>query len=347
MSQAVRIHTTRQLRERMEAAVERRIAAMDLLDAYTEELEPEEAGEEEAAGEPSLGATANVNQVRAWRAPRVIEADLEFDGDTAASADSEPSLGSIRRQDQTTWSHGRSNDAEDEHDGAEPSLGALTWVTDRDIIERHADCRAKSFSTIEGSQVGWARGGTQDLKTTRSHCHLLMRGRQIDSKLLLTPAPPPMRKTGVDLGRRPLRFWVMSGGAFLLHSSHGSRSSHPAIRRLCLCRAAGRHCHDQSDERVGRVRDLLCCLGRLAIADEAARLVLLALQPSEPSPQQVGMKLQQKDGAESHRSRCGMVGLRGAGTVVGISASRNQCMDKERRQLAIVVLFNKCPLRPN
>jgi hypothetical protein len=107
-------------------------------------------------------ATANVRQDRAWRAPRVIETDLEFDGDTAANADSEPSLGSIERLDQTTWSHGRSNNAEDEHDGAEPSLGALTWATDRDITERHPDGRAKSFATVEGSQVGmgerWNQG---------------------------------------------------------------------------------------------------------------------------------------------------------------------------------------------
>ncbi len=148
----------------MEAAVERLIAAMDLLDAHTEDLEPEEDHGVDDAGEPSLGATAHVNQDLAWRAPRVFETDLEFDGDTAASADSEPSLGSIERQDQTTWTDGRNNDAEDEHDGAEPSLGALNWATELDVVDRHPDGRAKSFATVEGSQ--WD-GHTVELRTSR------------------------------------------------------------------------------------------------------------------------------------------------------------------------------------
>ena len=40
MNQAVRIHTTKRLRERMEAAVERLIAAMDLLDAIPRTSSP-------------------------------------------------------------------------------------------------------------------------------------------------------------------------------------------------------------------------------------------------------------------------------------------------------------------
>lgn len=70
-----------------------------------QDLEPEDEDE------PSLGATHAVNQNDAWRAPVgwCGYFDLEFDGDTCADADKEPSLGS-RSDTQINWAGGSDDD---------------------------------------------------------------------------------------------------------------------------------------------------------------------------------------------------------------------------------------------
>jgi len=117
------------LRRRIETAVERLLAALDADDAAAGsdgEAEPE------ADPEPSLGATAAVDQRDGWRpAPRRLRAAF-------AAGDVEPSLGSVNAalegRSQATWAAGNTDDREDEHDGAEPdtdeepSLGASNAV---------------------------------------------------------------------------------------------------------------------------------------------------------------------------------------------------------------------------
>jgi hypothetical protein len=82
--------------------------------------------EHEGEDEASLGATHAVNQEQAWRADGWFRgSDLEFDGETAPSADAEPSLGAPEQMhalccNQQRWTQGRRDDREDEHDGCEP-----------------------------------------------------------------------------------------------------------------------------------------------------------------------------------------------------------------------------------
>src|SRR4051794_18512588 len=90
------------LRNRIEKAVEKLIAALDQLDATTEDLEDGGDDEETADEEPSLGSTAT-NETRS----------------------------------QVFWIEGLDHDLEDEHDGAEPteddepSLGSFDRMTNQ------------------------------------------------------------------------------------------------------------------------------------------------------------------------------------------------------------------------
>ena len=68
------------LRRRMEAAVERLIAAMDDLDGDPDLEDSDDA-------EPSLGSTNHPNQTRAWADSPAD--DLEFEGDAVADCDLE------------------------------------------------------------------------------------------------------------------------------------------------------------------------------------------------------------------------------------------------------------------
>jgi hypothetical protein len=118
------------LRKRIELAVERLISALDVLDSPTEDLE-EETDAEEPDGEPSLGATLDVDQEAAWR------------GSTLCGDDGE-----------------RERDDSDH----EPALGALEWSTQIYVTERDAAGRAVTIDHLEGDQLSWGLSGTSDLE---------------------------------------------------------------------------------------------------------------------------------------------------------------------------------------
>jgi len=108
-------------RKKIEAALDRLIAALDLLD-LDPDLEEDDPAEGTGDEEASLGATHAMNQNRAWRASIALGTDLEFDGDTCPDADKEPDA------DWEPWLAGYPNDGGQdlELDPAEdePSLGA-------------------------------------------------------------------------------------------------------------------------------------------------------------------------------------------------------------------------------
>jgi hypothetical protein len=93
--------------------------ALAAFEADAADLEAEPDLELDHDGEPSLGATSDMNQERAWRAPEVYGIDLEYDGDGVPDADAEPMLGAPERHpnprswewreigaDQTFWAAG-------------------------------------------------------------------------------------------------------------------------------------------------------------------------------------------------------------------------------------------------
>jgi hypothetical protein len=138
-------------RKDVEDAIERLLAVLDSAEPDPDLEEDDPGGGdvvdephdqvEEGNDEPSLGSMHSINQETAW-APQCgwwRGCDREFDGETAPSADSEPSLGSAnfagpqlllcqglgvvaQDGDQTHWGYGRGPhiDAEEEHDGCEP-----------------------------------------------------------------------------------------------------------------------------------------------------------------------------------------------------------------------------------
>ncbi|RTL86892.1 MAG: hypothetical protein EKK29_08050 [Hyphomicrobiales bacterium] len=149
-------------RRRVERAIDSLVALLDQIDAdpdFEEEPDLEDGFDQEQ----ELGATGVINQEKAWGGSRRVEygltnsdGDLEFDGETAESADDEPSLGSVgqlsERHDQGLWALGASDDREDEHDGrepdvdGEPSLGSIG----------QGDARYSQFC--------WAHGSSDDLE---------------------------------------------------------------------------------------------------------------------------------------------------------------------------------------
>lgn len=137
------------MRQRIEAAIERMIEALDAIDAPGEDREEEEEGDGYADDEPSLGAPEQIGQPGAWglncgdRSDLTEGEDLEgdeldnseaceleicgesdVDGMGQATVDDEPSLGSLdRRMNQTKWARpdylprgvwGLSTDVEDD-----------------------------------------------------------------------------------------------------------------------------------------------------------------------------------------------------------------------------------------
>ncbi len=151
-------------------------ALLDILEGMDADPDLEETGDDELTGdeEPSLGATHAPDQNRAWSAAQCIEIDAEFDGDTTAECDREPSLGSVERHPngyatlndawstQENWASGTADDREDEHDGAEPdmdgepSLAAQEWMTTQNVTARDPDGRAIAFEKREGDQASGA-----------------------------------------------------------------------------------------------------------------------------------------------------------------------------------------------
>lgn len=138
-----------------------------------------------ADDEPLLGATSALNQEHAWRAPNVgCYVDIEFDGETAPSADAEPSLGSPNpawlyhtievsspATSQEHWAEGTTDDHESDDSDDEPSLGSR----DKEIDQRcwnqgFDDDRELDTSDAEPSlgaleqvnQVRWAQGTRDD-----------------------------------------------------------------------------------------------------------------------------------------------------------------------------------------
>jgi hypothetical protein len=128
-------------RLRIERAIDSLVALLDQIDGDAD-LEEEPDLEDGFDQEQELGATGAINQEKTWGGSRREErgltnsdGNLEFDGETAGSADDEPSLGSVgalsERHDQDLWALGASDDREDEHDGCEPdeegepSLGSI------------------------------------------------------------------------------------------------------------------------------------------------------------------------------------------------------------------------------
>lgn len=126
--------------------------------------------------EPSLGATAAVNQERAWKLGSWWQGtDLEFDGETTPSADAEPSLGSLNSYsgngDQSSWAAGSADDREGNSSDDEPSLGSR----DKEIDQRswhHGfdnDCELDTSDTEPSlgaleqvNQVRWAQGARDE-----------------------------------------------------------------------------------------------------------------------------------------------------------------------------------------
>ena len=116
------------MRQRIEAAIERMIEALDAVEAPVEDREPEDEGDGEVDDEPSLGAAETMNQSRSWsygqnparddceqqdedgdELDRAEVSDLEIsgeaDGDSGGIVDDEPSLGSLDgRMSQLRWS---------------------------------------------------------------------------------------------------------------------------------------------------------------------------------------------------------------------------------------------------
>ncbi len=126
-------------RQDIEDAIDRLIAVLDSADPDPDIEEDDPAGGdvvdephdevEEGNAEPSLGATHAADQDIAWAGAHgwCRGEDLEFDGETAPSADSEPSLGSPERCPQVHWAQGgsddREHDDEREWDPAEDGIG--------------------------------------------------------------------------------------------------------------------------------------------------------------------------------------------------------------------------------
>jgi hypothetical protein len=121
-------------RKKIEAALERLIAALDALDP---DPDLEEGGDDEPDqdAEASLSATNAVNQEQAWSSGWFQGSDLEFDGETAPSADSEPSLGSPEHCPQVHWAQGGRDDREDdderEWDPAESGVGDVDGLIEQ------------------------------------------------------------------------------------------------------------------------------------------------------------------------------------------------------------------------
>jgi hypothetical protein len=127
-------------RKKIEAALEKLIEILDLTDPdpdLEEDDPPESTGDDEPDQdeETSLGATQALDQGNAWRAPMVLGTDLELDGETAPSADSEPSLGSPERCPPVHWAQGGRDDREDddqrEWDPAESGVGDVDGMIEQ------------------------------------------------------------------------------------------------------------------------------------------------------------------------------------------------------------------------
>jgi len=122
--------------------------ALAAFEADEADLEDDDPAEENGDAEPSLGATNDKNQEKAWRAPQADGVDLEFDGDGVADADLEPNLGAtncgVPSIPQTFWAVYAPEECEEENehgeggaygDGSvdlEPNLGATEDIDHRE-----------------------------------------------------------------------------------------------------------------------------------------------------------------------------------------------------------------------
>jgi len=148
------------------------IDALAAFEADEADLEDEPDLEDSGDAEPSLGATNDKNQDKAWRGtPGAGGVDLEFDGDTVPDADLEPNLGATNCGNpiipQTFWALYAPEECEKENehgeggaqgDGSvdyEPSLGAT-----EDIDHRKAWKRLDQWTFCED---GEAQGTEDDL----------------------------------------------------------------------------------------------------------------------------------------------------------------------------------------
>jgi hypothetical protein len=155
----------------MEEAIERMIDILDRLagDPDMEDDDPdhgiEDLPHDEEREEPSLGATHDVDQDRAWKPPAGLltcgDVDLEFEGESSPECDREPSLGSLNgRGYQELWAYGSTDDREEEaNDGP---------------VDGSASARAMGLQACDSDfepSLGWTVeglfAGTLDLEEER------------------------------------------------------------------------------------------------------------------------------------------------------------------------------------
>lgn len=143
-----------ELRQRMEDALERLLAALDALEAPQEDMEEDDdpgvhgGSGETCDDEASLGATEGLNQARTWEATPNAGAAIDLEADDGDNeedddpggdindepqldeSDKEPSLGATHAVNQEdAWRGecgvlGGGQDLEEEHDGCEPEWDA-------------------------------------------------------------------------------------------------------------------------------------------------------------------------------------------------------------------------------
>jgi hypothetical protein len=164
-------------------------ATMDALAAFeADEADLEEEPDLEEGGdlEPSLGATNDKNQEKAWRSPTY---DLEYDGDGVADPDLEPNLGATNCGNpivpQTLWAVPAPEECEEENEHGEGSGGAVTaqsTVSPRSALQRI------SISERLGSnpRPGYSTARRRERSTTSN--------RQPRRSIRITPSAPRCRK---------------------------------------------------------------------------------------------------------------------------------------------------------
>lgn len=144
-NRAAEVARLRDLRRKIHDGLSAMLEVLDAMDGDGD-LEDEEAGpEDQGDAEPTLGATAALDQTEAWRATFSPHEDGEAEEDDPG----EPSLGSLdQRSDQTNWASGKRDDREqDAGDEGEP-----------DVDGEHS-----LGSTLETNQVlAWASFGEEE-----------------------------------------------------------------------------------------------------------------------------------------------------------------------------------------
>ena len=127
------LRTVARLRKEASAEIERLLAFMDASDPYaSNELEDavDDGPCDDRETEPSLGWTDT--EAKTGRIANPGDTDAELD-----NCDDEPSLGGAAWSEwsnQENWAKSRTDDLEDEHDGAEPDVSdlepSLGWTVD-------------------------------------------------------------------------------------------------------------------------------------------------------------------------------------------------------------------------